>query len=229
MHTEAGPAWMQYVIPVAVIAVVMALRWRRMSRARPLKIETLWVVPAIYLVIVGFVFVQAPPAAMGWLWSALALIVGVGAGWYRGRTMRITVDPETHTLNQKASPAAFLFLIVLVVARRAAREELGGGNPSSPAAPARHRHRHGLRARPVRRKPAGDGVAGKAAAARELGQYLPLNSVVIARSVATRQSRDAAFEALDCFATLAMTMAGITPPAWRPANRSPRRRCRARN
>ena len=134
MHTEAGPAWMQYVIPVAVIALVMAMRWRRMSKARPLKIETLWVVPAIYLVIVGFVFVSAPPAAMGWLWSALALAAGLGAGWYRGRTMRITVDPETHTLNQKASPAAFLFLIVLVVARSAAREELGGGNPTSPAA-----------------------------------------------------------------------------------------------
>lgn len=134
MHTEAGPAWMQYVVPVAVIAVVMALRWRRMSRARPLRIETLWIVPAIYLVIVGLVFVEAPPSPMGWLWSALALVVGLVAGWYRGRTMQITVDPATHTLNQKASPAAFLFLIVLVVARSAARQELGGGNPSGPAA-----------------------------------------------------------------------------------------------
>lgn len=134
MHAESGPTWMQYVVPVAVIAVVMALRWRRMSRARPLRIETLWIVPAIYLLIVGFVFVSAPPSPMGWLWSALALVVGLAAGWYRGRTMQISVDPDTHMLNQKASPAAFLFLIVLVVARSAAREELGGGNPGSPAA-----------------------------------------------------------------------------------------------
>ncbi|MBA2934025.1 DUF1453 family protein [Sphingomonas sp. CGMCC 1.13654] len=134
MQTEAGPGWMQYVLPVAFIAIVMALRWRRMSRARPLKIETLWIVPVIYLVIVGLVFAEAPPSPMGWAWSALALAVGLAAGWYRGRTMRITVDPETHTLNQKASPAAFLFLIVLVVARAAARQELGGGNPTSPAA-----------------------------------------------------------------------------------------------
>ncbi|WP_454886018.1 hypothetical protein [Sphingomonas oryzagri] len=104
MHTENGPAWMQYVVPVAVIAVVMALRWRRMSRARPLKIETLWIVPAIYLVIVGFVFIQAPPSPMGWAWSVLALVVGGVAGWYRGRTMQITVDPATHTLNQKGPP-----------------------------------------------------------------------------------------------------------------------------
>jgi hypothetical protein len=134
MHTEAGPSWMQYVMPVIVIAVVMALRWRRMSRARPLKIETLWIVPAIYLLIVGFVFYAAPPSPMGWLWSAVALVVGIVGGWYRGRTMQITVDPATHTLNQKASPAAFLILIVLVVLRKAAGEELGGGNPHSPAA-----------------------------------------------------------------------------------------------
>jgi hypothetical protein len=125
---------MSYVIPVVVIAVVMALRWRRMSRARKLKIETLWILPVIYLVIVGFVFFSAPPGLSGWAWSALALVIGAGIGWYRGSMMKINVDPETHTLSQQASPAAFLLLIVLVVARSAARQEMGGGNPASPAA-----------------------------------------------------------------------------------------------
>jgi len=135
MQTQTVPApWMQYVIPIVIIAVVMALRWRRMSKARKLKVETLWVLPAIYAVIVALVFFSAPPTIAGWGWSALALAIGAGIGWYRGRMMRITVDPETHTLSQQASPAAFLLLIVLVVFRSAIREEVGGGNPASPAA-----------------------------------------------------------------------------------------------
>jgi hypothetical protein len=119
--------WLSYVIPVVVIAVVMALRWRRMSRARRLRLETLWILPAIYAVIVAFVFATAPPTPSGWAWSLLGLAVGAGIGWYRGRLMTIHVDPETHALSQQASPAAFLLLIVLVVARSAARQEMGGG------------------------------------------------------------------------------------------------------
>jgi hypothetical protein len=133
MQTVPAP-WLNYVIPVVVIVVVMALRWRRMSRARKLRIETLWILPAVYAVIVALVFASSPPSPAGWGWSALALAVGAGIGWYRGRMMRITVDPETHTLSQQASPAAFLLLIVLVVARSGARQEIGGGNPASPAA-----------------------------------------------------------------------------------------------
>jgi hypothetical protein len=57
----------------------------------------------------------------------LVLAVGAAIGWYRGRMMRITIDPETHALSQQASPAAFLLLIVLIVVRSAARQEFGGG------------------------------------------------------------------------------------------------------
>jgi len=120
--------WMSYVVPVVVVAVVMALRWRRMSRARRLRLETLWILPAVYAVIVGYVFTTSPPTASAWGWSALGLAVGAAIGWYRGRMMQIHVDPATHALSQQASPAAFLLLIVLVVARGAARQELSGGH-----------------------------------------------------------------------------------------------------
>jgi hypothetical protein len=126
MQVQPAP-WMSYVMPVVVIAVVMALRWRRMSRARRLRLETLWILPAVYAVIVASVFATSPPSASGWGWSALGLVVGAAIGWYRGRLMKIHVDPETHALSQQASPAAFLLLIVLVVARSAARQEMGGG------------------------------------------------------------------------------------------------------
>jgi membrane protein CcdC involved in cytochrome C biogenesis len=44
--------------------------------------------------------------------------------------MHIHVDPESHALNQKASPAAMVFLIVLVLVRMGARGVIGKGGVS---------------------------------------------------------------------------------------------------
>lgn len=128
MHTQPMPApWLSYAIPFAIIAVVVALRWRSMRRERPLKIELLWVFPAIYAAVVTWVFVEVPPSPIGWGWCALALGLGGAIGWYRGGMMRIVVDPATGTLRQKASPAAFLLLIGLIFVRGIARQQMGGG------------------------------------------------------------------------------------------------------
>ena len=123
--------WLQYLLPVAVIVIVFAYRLRRMSQERPLKLNQLWIVPALFAVMTVVSFVAAPPVGTGWLWCALALALGAGLGWQRGRAMRISVDPATGTLNQKASPAAMLFLIGLIAVRSLARYEAGahGFNP----------------------------------------------------------------------------------------------------
>jgi hypothetical protein len=135
MPVHHGPApWMSYVIPLAVFALVMALRWRRMRRARRLRLEMLWILPAIYAAVVVAVFAVTPPSLAGWGWCALALAAGAGIGWYRGRMMQITVDPETHALSQQASPAAFLLLAGLVAVKFAFRTELGGAPGMGPHA-----------------------------------------------------------------------------------------------
>ena len=96
-----------YGITAVVIAVVMALRWRRMSRVVPLKVERLWIVPALYAVIAVLTFAATPPRGVaGWGFCLVALALGAGLGWQRGKLMRITVDPATGTLNQTGSPAA---------------------------------------------------------------------------------------------------------------------------
>ncbi len=106
-----------YAITGIVILGLLALRWRRMGRDRPLKVDQLWVLPAIYLAIVVILLVQTPPDEAGWLWCVAALVVGAVIGWYRGRMITISVDPATQALRQRASPAAMIFLIVLVGAR----------------------------------------------------------------------------------------------------------------
>lgn len=136
MHVGVQPVhqtWISYAITAGIILVVMALRLRRMGEMRPLKLETLWVVPLLYLVVGALMFWQLPPTGWVAIACAAALAIGAALGWQRGKMMHIHVDPETHALNQKASPAAMFFLIALVVIRAGARGVLGQGSGISPA------------------------------------------------------------------------------------------------
>jgi membrane protein CcdC involved in cytochrome C biogenesis len=125
--------WISYAITIGIIVVFMALRMLRMSAMRPLKLGGLWVVPALYLVVAALMFVQLPPTGWVAIASAAGLLIGAGVGWQRGKLMHIHVDPETHALNQKASPAAMFFLIALVVVRMGAKSVLGQQGGVSPA------------------------------------------------------------------------------------------------
>jgi hypothetical protein len=71
MQAQQAGGWISYAIPLIVIAVVMAIRWKRMSRVRPLKLERLWILPAFYAVVIGFTFSRFPPQGWGWrsVWS----------------------------------------------------------------------------------------------------------------------------------------------------------------
>ncbi len=118
-------SYLSYLIPALLIGIVLFFRFRAMGKARPLRLERLWVVPALYLALAASLFVQMPPHRLGWLWAALSLAAGAALGWQRGRTMRITVDPETHSLNQASSPLALLFIVALILIRSAIRAGAG--------------------------------------------------------------------------------------------------------
>lgn len=124
---QGQQSYISYAISFGVLALVLALRWRRMSRTQPLKLERLWIFPALYLVITVTMFVVHPPSAVGWLFALAALGAGAALGWQRGKLMTITVDPETHALNQRGSPAAMLLLVFIVLARTGARQLAASG------------------------------------------------------------------------------------------------------
>lgn len=111
----------QMAITVAVIAVVFALRFRGMTRERPLRLELIWIMPALLVAAMVAVLLQFPPHGVDWVWLAAIFAVGSAIGWWRGKLMPITIDPETHVLNIKPSPAAILFLLGLFVVRFALR------------------------------------------------------------------------------------------------------------
>jgi membrane protein CcdC involved in cytochrome C biogenesis len=136
MQVQAHPihqTWASYAITIGIIVVIMALRMRGMSKMKPLKLGGLWIVPAIYLAVAAVMFAQLPPT--GWVAIAcvVGLLIGAAVGWQRGKLMHIHVDPETHALNQKASPAALIFLVALIVVRMAAKGILGNEGGVSPA------------------------------------------------------------------------------------------------
>jgi membrane protein CcdC involved in cytochrome C biogenesis len=125
--------WLSYAISIGVVLIVVALRLRRAGQMRPLKLGSLWIVPAMYLVVAALMFVQLPPKGWVAIASLVGLAIGAAVGWQRGKMMHIHVDPVTHALNQKGSPAAMFFLIGLIVVRAAARGVLSAEGGVSPA------------------------------------------------------------------------------------------------
>lgn len=117
------PAWTTYLVTAGAICVVLLIRVRGLRRHRRLRLEQLWIVPAIYAVLTAWVLYRFPPEGRTWAWLAAALIAGSAIGWWRGRTMRITVDPATHALGQQASPAALVFIVALILVRQGLRYE----------------------------------------------------------------------------------------------------------
>jgi predicted permease len=117
--------YVSYALTAIVMGVILWLRFRSMSKVRPLKLERLWVLPAIYALIAGYMFFHFPPEPRGWLYAAIALLAGLALGWQRGKLMQIVVDPATRTLTQKASPAAMLVIVCLIFARMGSRLFMG--------------------------------------------------------------------------------------------------------
>jgi membrane protein CcdC involved in cytochrome C biogenesis len=136
MQVQAHPVhqtWISYAITIGIVVIIMGLRMRRMGQMRPLKLEMLWVVPVIYAVVAALMFYTMPPVGAVALASLAGLAIGAAVGWQRGKMMQIHVDPQTHALNQKASPAAMFFLIALIVVRMGAKTILGQESNVSPA------------------------------------------------------------------------------------------------
>lgn len=127
------PSWTSYAITIGIVVIVMALRMRGMGRMRPLNLSSLWIVPVVYLLAAVLMFVSLPPTGWVAVASIVGLLVGAAVGWQRGKMMHIHVDPETHALNQKGSPAAMFFLIALIVIRAGARSVLSQEGGVSPA------------------------------------------------------------------------------------------------
>ena len=122
------PKLLQTLLPIIIIAIVFAVRFRSLNKPRPFNAGRLWLLPAIVAMAVGFFLVSFPPSAVGWLIMVFAALIGAFAGIKRGQLMHLDRDPQTGGLLIRQSPAALLFVFAILAARRAIAFETGSSS-----------------------------------------------------------------------------------------------------
>ena len=118
MTPQQTQTFLPYLIALPIIALIL---WRN-ARARRLRIEMLWIFPAILMLMGGLALAHlGPPSPLLLSAFVLSALAGGVLGWMRGRMMRISIDPESHQLAVQASPLAILFILALFAVRFGAR------------------------------------------------------------------------------------------------------------
>lgn len=119
MQGGQQPIWAQ-LIPFAVIALVMLLRFRNLKTARPLRLGALWIMPGLIVMVTALALVALPPRPLGWLLLGVGLLVGGLLGWQRARLTRLHIEGEGHEARvmMRQSPAALILIIAIFAGRR---------------------------------------------------------------------------------------------------------------
>ena len=118
---QSGALPLIYLIPMGIALVVIVAR---NSRPRKLRIERLWITPAVYILLMGAAL-AAPPVPPVTVVNVGVLIlgfaIGVALGWQRGRLTSIHIHPETHDLSSRASPIGILLIFGILMLKSVLR------------------------------------------------------------------------------------------------------------
>jgi hypothetical protein len=119
---STNPQLISYAVAGVIILLVLALRFRNVGKERPLKVGRLAIAPLYLAAVSAFLIWKFPVAGLDWAWMAIVFGLGAGIGWFRGKTMHISVHPETKSLMVRSSPWALIVIIALLVVRMGLRE-----------------------------------------------------------------------------------------------------------
>lgn len=119
------PETLQTWLPLVIIAVVFGFRFRNLKQAKPFRPGGLFVAPVLLALVFGALVLTQPPGAAGWVAIGFGLVIGAMAGWKRGHLMHLERDPRSGLLMIRQSPAALLFILGVLVAKRALSAGLG--------------------------------------------------------------------------------------------------------
>lgn len=114
---------------IGMAVAIGVILWRN-RKARPLRLRWLWVRPAIILVLAAVAIAAAPPPMT--LASVAAMLatsaVGAALGWWRGRFIRVDVDPATREVSAQSSPLGVAFIVAILGLRLLVRGAAGAGS-----------------------------------------------------------------------------------------------------
>jgi len=118
----------QTIVTLVVVALVVGMVLLRNRQARPLNVKWMWVLPLVYMLLMGFAIwgtsFQPHPAFDNEAYAIMggSLVVGAILGWWRGKTVDIHRDPQTNLLMAQASPLGLVIIFAFVGVRLALRE-----------------------------------------------------------------------------------------------------------
>lgn len=119
------PKSLQTWLPLLVIAVVFAFRFRNLSKPKPFQPGQLWIAPLLLIAVFVLLVVSLPPNPTGWLVIAFGVTIGAAIGWKRGHLMHLERDPQSGAVMIRQSPAALVLILGIILARRAVSAGLG--------------------------------------------------------------------------------------------------------
>ncbi len=109
--------WTYYAFVGGCIALAFFIRLRRFGTPQRLRLGTLWIIPTIFILLLGLILWEYPPSGLDWMWIGIALAAGGRIGWWRASHIEIGIDPKTGQLNQRSSIGALLVLAAIFAVR----------------------------------------------------------------------------------------------------------------
>jgi hypothetical protein len=109
---------MRQILPFVVPLLIVALILRRSMGSRKVRVNLMWIRPAILLVLAGVTLAASPmPGPIALAAFVAAAIVGGGVGYLRARHLELSVDPATGTVSSKSTPIGTILIVGLVAIR----------------------------------------------------------------------------------------------------------------
>ena len=132
-------------ITIAVIIIVVGIRFARMAREQRFAPGTMWILPLIAaLITAGLVVFDGFTTPLDIVFMIVALGVGFGIGMYQGTHTTVRVDHGAHAMYVKISPWGGIIWIAVIALRVGVRfftvsaAPDAGTDPTAAAAAAAH-------------------------------------------------------------------------------------------
>jgi NAD/NADP transhydrogenase beta subunit len=115
-HKQQGQ-FVAYAVGGVLFLLIFAFRMRRMMQSRPFNVKNVWILPAFFITMTVLTLSRQLPQGREWLWLGASFVIGAALGWFRAKTIRLTLHPETHTVMAQGSPIAMVFILAIFAVR----------------------------------------------------------------------------------------------------------------